>query len=238
MAQVEHLAWDTEFFGMPVVRIEGTGLSLDRLAAELDALKQHGRGLAYWFSSDLDAPTDAELVALGGGSADHRVTLAHPLDSTRANSATADVEVFQATKPTPSMRALAIEAGSYSRFRTDERFGTERFESLYSRWMDVSLTGELADTCLVVRDGEREIGLITVAHGGDCGRIGLMGVAPEKRQQGVASNLVHAALDDMVDHGCRSAEVVTQARNPASIQLYESCGFAIRSVERVYHFWL
>jgi ribosomal protein S18 acetylase RimI-like enzyme len=237
MAQVEHLAWDSEFFGMPVVQIEGAALSLDQLAAELDALKQHSRGVAYWFSSDLEAPTDAELEALGGTFADRRTTLVHPLDSPRSGS-TAGVEVFRARTPTPAMRALAIEAGSHSRFNVDDRFGTERFESLYSRWMEVSLTGELADTCLVVRDGDRELGLITVAHGGDCGRIGLMGVAPDNRQQGIASNLVHAALDDMIDHGCKVAEVVTQERNQASIRLYESCGFAIQHVERVYHFWL
>jgi ribosomal protein S18 acetylase RimI-like enzyme len=238
MAQVGHLAWDTEFFGMPVVRIEDAALSLDQLAAQLDALKQRGKGLVYWFSSDLDAPTEAEIAALGGTLADRRTTLARPLDSTPTGSVGTNVEVFRATKPTPAMRALAIEAGSYSRLRVDDRIGTERFESLYSRWMEVSLTGELADTCLVVRDGEREIGVITVVHGGDCGRIGLMGVAPDKRQQGIACNLVHAALDDMIDHGCKSAEVVTQGRNYASIQLYESCGFAVRSVERVYHFWL
>ena len=238
MAQVEHLAWDSEFFGMPVVRIEGAALSPDQLAAELDALKQLGRGLAYWFSPDLDTPTDAELAALGATFADRRTTLARPLDSTHSGSATANVEVFRAAVPTPALRALAIEAGAYSRFRVDKRFGPERFESLYSRWMEVSLTGELADACLVTRDGEREVGVITLMHRGDCGRIGLMAVAPDRRQLGLASDLVHAALDDMVDHECSSAEVVTQGQNSASIQLYESCGFAIRGVERVYHFWL
>ena len=238
MAQVEHLAWDSEFFGMPVVRIEGAALSMDELAAELDALKLHHRALAYWFSSDLDSPADSELVALGGTLADRRTTLARPLDRAPSKSTVSNVEVFQDRKPTPAMRALAIEAGAYSRFKTDERFGPERYESLFSRWMDVSVTGELADACLVVRDGEREVGLITVAHQGNCGRIGLMAVAPDNRQHGVASDLVHAALSYMVDCECDAAEVVTQERNHASMQLYVSCGFAVQSVERVYHFWL
>ena len=218
MAHVEHLTWDTEFFGLPVARIEGEALSSDQLAAELGALKQRGYGLAYWFSPDLDIPTDAELEALSGTFADRRTTLARPLDSTPSASAPANLEVFQAAKPTPAMRALAIEAGAYSRFRVDDRFGTERFESLYSRWMEVSLRGELADACLVIRDGEREIGLITVAHRGDCGRIGLMAVAPDERQHGVASDLVHAALDDMIDHGCKFAEVVTEELNRRTVR--------------------
>ena len=223
---------------MTIVRIEGAALPPDQLVAELDALKKHGRGLAYWFSPDLDIPTDEELTALGGTFAERRITLTRPLDSAPSGSAAAGVEVFQAKKPTPALRALAIEAGTHSRFRVDDRFGTERFESLYSRWMEATLTGELADVCLVTRDGEREIGVITVEHSGSCGRIGLMAVAPDSRQHGIASQLVHAALDDMIDHECDSAEVVTQGRNHASIQLYESCGFAIERVERVYHFWL
>jgi GNAT superfamily N-acetyltransferase len=79
--------------------------------------------------------------------------------------------------------------------------------------------------------------LITVAHRESCGRIGLMSVAPDMRQNGIASDLVLAAFDYMIDCGCSSAEVATQERNHASIQLYVSCGFAVERVERVYHFW-
>ena len=75
--------------------------------------------------------------------------------------------------------------------------------------MEVSLTGELADACLVIRECDREIGMITVVNRSDCGRIGLMAVAPDERRNRVAGDLVHAALDHMIDHDCRSAEVVT-----------------------------
>jgi dTDP-4-amino-4,6-dideoxy-D-galactose acyltransferase len=238
MAQVEHLDWDTEFFGMRVARIEGEALSAEELAAELDALKRLNYGLAYWFSTDLDAPADTELEALGGTFADRRTTLARPLDSNPSASVKTSSKVVQATQPTPAIRALAIEAGAYSRFKVDDRFETERFESMYSRWIEVSLTGELADACLVIREDDREIGLITVVHRSDCGQIGLLAVAPDSRRRGVASGLVHAALENMIDHDCKAAEVVTQERNRTSIQLYESCGFAIQRVERVYHFWL
>ena len=70
------------------------------------------------------------------------------------------------------------------------------------------------------------------------GEIGLLAVDATARGRGVGRSLVRAAHSAMIRRGCTQASVATQQANVGACALYESAGYAIRQVERVYHLWL
>jgi dTDP-4-amino-4,6-dideoxy-D-galactose acyltransferase len=235
-----HLEWDSRFFGFPIASIRCTDQSAAELAAELRELADRGFRLVYWFGSETGSPPNAELEKLGGVLVDRRTTFAQNLRGRAASSfeIRAKVEVFEGEAPTPALEQLALTAGALSRFRTDPGFGAAAFERLYRHWITASVSGEIADVVLVIRDGGAERGLITVKFGDGEGRVGLMAVDPTVQGTGFGADLVRAALAHSVSHGCDRSAIATQGANRAACALYERCGFVAERVERVCHFWL
>ena len=136
-----------------------------------------------------------KLSALGGRFVDRRTTYGRELPPQSQGSPAPGVEAFDAARPTPALQELALEAGVRSRFNIDPKVGRERFEALYSRWIEASVSGELASVCLVSRQAGTETGLVTVEISDDCGRIGLFAVAEPHRRSNLGQGLVQAHLE-------------------------------------------
>jgi len=138
----------------------------------------------------------------------------------------------------PNLRRLARESGRFSRFRTDARIAPGVFESIYDAWIRRSVHHEIADNVLVAKIRTRILGLVTVKASADRGEIGLLSVDATARGRGIGRALVAAAHASMVGRGCSHAVVATQRANRQACALYESTGYAVQRIERVYHLWL
>ena len=69
------------------------------------------------------------------------------------------------------------------------------------------------------------------------GQIGLVGVHPDARGNGVGAALVNAGLRWFGSVGARDVAVVTQGQNVTAQRLYQRCGFATSRIELWYHKW-
>jgi ribosomal protein S18 acetylase RimI-like enzyme len=138
------------------------------------------------------------------------------------------------------MRDLAIAAGKCSRFAVDARIEKERYESLYTIWLERSLRRELADEVLVAyaKNGSEPIGIVTLLKNRHIGSVELIAVSTEHRGQGIGKKLMQAAEQWMRDQGCSYARVVTQKDNLPACRLYEQHGYSVVKQEQFYHFWL
>lgn len=237
-ADWELLDWDTRSFGFRTARIN-PGVDADRLPQVVATMEEAKVVLAY-----LMVPPTAEAViraagVVGGTCVDRKSTFMASvgvvLDSTEGRG----VPVFEERGAlTPDLRQLSLDAGEYSRFRVDPRFPAEAFEMLYTRWIERSLTGEIAEGVFITRDNGGPTGMVTVGRKDGRADIGLIAVSPRARGRGLASGLVRRAAEWGRSLDITDIQVVTQGENGPACSLYRRCGLTLESVTLVFHFWL
>ncbi len=235
---IERLAWDSDFFGLEVVRLRAGRLDAASLPGAMQALRRSGAALAYVVT---DEPVEVETAArFGLVHRDAKTTYARAIGD--GLPAVAGVTVREADSSNEDeiaqLRALAVESGGSSRFMREERLPAGKAAELYERWMDNSLSGGLAAKVLVVERAGSIAGMVTVGERAGAADIGLIAVHDWARGGGVGGALVAAALAWGRSAGLADATVVTQGHNRAACALYERCGYAVREVVQVYHAWL
>ena len=147
-------------------------------------------------------------------------------------------EFYHSSMPESDFKELAVQSGVFSRFSVDPDFPGEKFIALYTLWIRKSIHKEIADEVLVIREGEKAAGMVTLDHKDGKGDIGLLSVSQECRGKKYGEMLVRGAQCWFMDHSCRFGQVVTQGDNTAACALYQKCGYSVGKVEFFYHFWL
>lgn len=245
LVHLESRPWDSDFFQFPVAEICGSFASAEALEKALLVAKRNGIDLVYW-CSDTTAPVPNDILhRFRGTLVDRKITYATAVTQEQAkshlrNGRTAQTAIIENPigPASDKLVQLAIEAGTFSRFNTDPRFPPSLFHSLYERWITRSTQHEIADAVLVaVTIDEQPLGMVTIATDAGTGTIGLLAVSPESQGRGIGRSLMVAARDWMAVHGMAEILVTTQQANVPACRFYERCGYTVRSMSTVYHFW-
>ncbi|MCE9563780.1 MAG: GNAT family N-acetyltransferase [Planctomycetes bacterium] len=244
MEAYQILTWDSDFFGFTVARINSSHRD-GELEHALSELRTQNVRLAYWSTAEaLDQVDRDHITQLGGRFVDEKTTFHVDLQSDGAPAKqpvvmAPVVEKYREGMSREDLRALAIQSGEYSRFAVDPNIPRAKFEELYTIWMEKSLTKEMAEEVLMIRDpGNRVVAMTTVGKKGTRGDIGLVAVDINFRGRQYGELLVRHALNWFDIHKYRYVQVVTQGVNTAACRLYAKCGFAVEKKEHFYHFWL
>lgn len=236
------LSWDSNFFGYPVARLKSVATPADLVAVHQELEKYRVR-LVYWSVPPDDSAVQDRLAQLGAQLVDKKITFIKLLDHEPSQLSTSvAIRSYAAKTLSPELRALAIQAGLFSRFQVDPHIGYNKFVELYTLWLEKSVRRELAEDVLVARDTTKPeqpvTGVATVGHKGTIGDIGLVAVDEHYRGQGIASALMQAADKWFYDHYYRNIQVVTQGDNVAACGLYIKAGYHVGQIEWLYHYWL
>ena len=234
------LPWDSDQFGIEVVRLERARMSLPELRKRLGGCQRAGAELVYWMTDPEDAPSNAAAEQVGGILVDRRCVyerLLTPDDCVPDAGQTAEASMLSC-RGRESLAQLALQSGQRSRFRVDPGMPDGAWEGLYRAWMDRSLSHQIADAVLIECDADDPIGMITVSRNEKCGVIGLFGVDEAQRGRGVGAALLSRALCWFQRAGCERVEVATQGHNVGARRIYERAGFTLASQTNVFHFWM
>jgi dTDP-4-amino-4,6-dideoxy-D-galactose acyltransferase len=236
--KIEALEWDSDFFGINIVRVSSQLVSLGELSICIQELKRASIDLVYLMLAEPLACQSIENVPIS--LVDEKVTYARKIDPT---ACTREAVVSQVIPCSPSIDAdsldrLALQSGMHSRFRTDPRIPIGKFEALYCSWIRKSLDGTLAKQILLTTAGNQATGLITVNVNNRIGEIGLVAVDEMQRGRGLGHALMAGALDWFGKQQLSSVQVVTQNANKAACHLYETHGFRLLRKDYIYHLWL
>jgi dTDP-4-amino-4,6-dideoxy-D-galactose acyltransferase len=234
----ELLAWDSQFFGFPVARIESRPADDDALGQTISALRSNGARLAYWQADPEDAESNGAAGRHGGLLVNRRAEFSRAVTAEAGDGGSEIMAATAGQDDHARLHDLALQSGEQSRFRLDPAIPEERWASLYRSWMDESLAGNQADAVLVRRREGRIAGMITVSAGASAGEIGLFAVAAEARGQGVGSALLADAMRWFAANGCADVRVATQGENQAARAAYERAGFRLQRLVNVFHFWI
>lgn len=230
------LTWDTKFFEIQTGRIIPTSLQENQLASILTEMRQKGFQLVYWAS---DHQYTYDFQSYSGILVDKKTTFEINLQNINLDSMPLPkAEPYSNSLPFSKLEKLAVQSGAFSRFARDNKFPHEKFTALYETWIRKSVSGEMANEVLVIRQNNHIVGMVTLSNKNGVGDIGLISVDEEFRGRKFGQQLVCDAQRWFIQNGCHTAHVVTQGDNLPACRLYEKCGYQKIKIEFFYHFWL
>jgi dTDP-4-amino-4,6-dideoxy-D-galactose acyltransferase len=229
---VEPLAWDSEFFGFPIGRVDLDDATPKMLAAVDSEAKTTGMTCLYG-SLDPARGTTAALVQTFG----HRLVEVAVLFSRPAIPFTPKPTASVARRGTlddlPSLDAAIRTLAPWSRYGADPRFGLEAARRMHVAWVERAAR-DLDERMLAVTEDETGVTGFSTNVRSPVPRVDIMGVT--KLGSG-ASWALMAELVEWADGGPIDAGPCA-ARNIAPLRFLEHCGFSISRVRYLYHRWL
>jgi GNAT superfamily N-acetyltransferase len=230
----ERLEWDSSFFGISIARALPTRVDAETCAAMLDWCRAEKIDCLYLLADeDLEAMRVLEAAAFSP--VDERVTLElQPVPA--VPSLPADTRPARESD-IAALREIAAVSHTDSRFYNDGRFDWNRCDELYRVWIEKSCRG-WADHVVVVERGGGAIGYLSL-HLREPGSamIGLIGVDPRFRREGIGTSLLAGALAWMPGRAATRLWLATQGRNSGSLRFYQNAGFRVTGRATWYHRW-
>jgi len=231
---LESLDWDSEHFGFPIGRVQGSIVSAASAVSLVAAADRFQ--CVYWLADPNDLETAEIAAQTGFVVVDVRLTLSRALGTEMPVARSPFVRRAASTDIDP-LRRIASYAHTDTRFYFDTKFPRSRVDEMYSIWLEKAFR-EAPDGVFVATQNGAPCGYITCQVGdATTGVIGLVGVGEAARGQGLGQALTGTALEWFRERGLERVEVVTQMRNLTAQRLYARMGFLPHAVKIWYHRW-
>jgi len=233
-SSIKYLDWDSGFFGKKIGRIRFE--KPDHLKNLLQIAKSSDYQLIYVFINEDSFIEDLILKQFNGKLVDRKVLFGKEIHTLKEEYKF--VSKYKSKQLTPELEQLAYESGQYSRFKLDSNFEQDDFYKMYKIWILKSLTNEMADNLFVVKENNVLKGMVTLKIDNEKGHIGLIAVSPDTQSKGYGKALINACENELLNKGITKLEVSTQIDNIPACKFYKKCGFEIKEITNIYHFWL
>ncbi len=233
----KHLDWDSNFFSKRIGRIDLTPADSEQdLENEIRSHQEYD--LLYIFSDNqLLLPHKDFRCKL----ADQKVTFIGNLTSNEPKKPeNTNIIITESNhESTPKeLELLAYQSGEFSRFKTDTRFDPNDFYRLYKKWIDNSVSKEIADNIYIAFWKEIIAGFVTVQHTQDYSKIDLIAVDQDFQGHKIGSSLMDHIIYMSWQKGIKKIYVDTQAANIKACGFYLHKGFSKHKIVNIYHYWL
>lgn len=224
----EKLEWDSIFFGLNIGKIS---IEDESDIQALHKLYFNEFDLVYIF-----APHKLDIEKAQAKLVDTKVIYKKTINSNvRPNS---HITLYPDNKPSESLYSLALQSGEYSRFKTDNKFPYGSYERLYRRWIENAVSKHKHTDVLCYYKNNEIYGMVTVSSDLCIGKIGLVSVDVDHRNERIGSLLLQSVDNYLFNKNIFTVEVATQLHNTNACSWYERNGFTIDSITDVYHLWL
>ena len=232
---IKYLSWDSNFFGKKTGKIVCNDSS--ELPNLLNKAKHENYKLIYVFGNENFYVENEVIKQYNGTLVDRKVVYHKRINTTGFLPLTEQIEYYNGNL-TKELEELTYLSGRFSRFNLDDNFRKNDFYQMYQIWIKNSLSGQIADFVLVLKENEQIKGMVTLKISGKIGQIGLIAVSPETQGKGYGTMLIKACENKLLTKDIFQLEVSTQKDNVQACNFYEKCGFKIKEITNIYHFWL
>ena len=237
MPKYLNLDWDSDFWGFPVGKLEGSLLRESEAENVWDWCLTNEIRCLYFSADGSDAETLQRAYKAGFQFVDVRVDLEYDAAIVIESSLSENSLVRSVTDADlKSLKAIARSAHQDTRFFKDLNFDRAKCAILYEKWIERDF--EFGQVLGFFPDnGDVAGGYVTLAKEGESARIGLIAVAESLRGRGGGRILLDAAMSAAAQLGAKKIRVATQGTNVAALKLYEKAGFRVCDVKIWFHRW-
>jgi hypothetical protein len=229
---IEPMAWDSEFFGVPIARADLTGATTESLRA-IDAEARTAGITCLYGTLDPTYETAAHLVqSFGYRLVEVALTFERPDVPFTPRPSTAKVR-RGTLEDLPALEPAIKTLAPWSRFAADPRFGFDAARRMHQAWMERAARDTDERALYISYDDDGITGVATFVRS-PVPRVDTKGVT--KPSTGAADALM-VALFDWAGGGPTEAGPCA-ARNLAPLRYLERCGFRIGRVRYLFHRWL
>ena len=234
-ALCSYLAWDSNFFGLRIARLNRARLDEQTLASAFDWCNSNRIDCLY-FLADSDDPATPVLASQNGFVlTDVRLTLEKQFAHSETWPARPAIRLAK-EEDLPALKEIARTTHRDTRFYFDGHFDHDKCDQLYATWIENSFRG-FAQAVLVAEVESTPAAYLTCHLRGGESQIGLLGVGAAYQGRGLGTKLVQRFLAWSREHNATRATVVTQGRNLPAQRLYQRNGFVTASLQLWYHRW-
>ena len=230
---IEMLPWDSEFFGVPIGRVDLDGVSPERLVEIETEARDLGIRCLY---GTLHEPGVGHTATMVQGHGHELIEIGlrfrrpdipftpKPTKSTARYGTLDDIDMLS-----ESLDTLA----PWSRFGADPRFGPDAARRMHEAWV-IRAASEPGERMLAITEDETGVTGIATHVRTPIPRVDLMGVITQ------GSGASWAMMNLLVEWagGGEIEAGPCAARNIAPCRFLEHCGFSIIDVNYQYHLWL
>ncbi|WP_291723538.1 GNAT family N-acetyltransferase [Bernardetia sp.] len=235
---IEHLNWDSDFFGYKIGRIHLT--TTTNIQKVFHIVQQSEYKLIYLVVSESvhNEKLKKELESHEIYLVDEKITFSQNVPiTTSCNDNLDNIRLFLQKQVHPKLIDLSLQSGIYSRFKIDKNFINQEYEKLYTAWIENSVGGKIADRVIVAYQENEIVGLLTLAFKDSFSDIGVLAVDEHCRGQKIGHKLVKKAILETQEQAIRKVKVVTQKVNKQACNFYLKQNFDIEKIDYIYHIW-
>ncbi len=222
---INRLAWDSDFFGLQVGETENDTNLLNLDNYDLIIIKQNRDEIVNFPNFE---KTFQETKVIFNKILNY--------DSLCCND-TSVIDFDDIPIRKDFFYPLAFESGKYSRFKLDPNFNQNKFELLYCKWVDNSVTKEFADKIFYIKELNQVIGFVSVKNNFDFSTIGLIAVDENHQGKGIGKKMVLKVEQYCMSKNIFELRIPTQKENIPGCHFYSNMGFFIKEETIFKHYW-
>lgn len=232
---IEYLNWDSDFLKLKTGLINTS--NADILSQSLLQAREENYQLIYVYGDQHFFPNEIILQRYSGKLVDRKVIYEKFLNANNIGNYNR-TKLYNSKHLNESLIKLAYESGKFSRFKLDSGFPEHVFKNMYHKWILNSVNGTIANYVYVLEENNQTLAMVTLKVENHILKIGLIATLPEYQGKGCGKQLINRAIQTAMENSLNKIEVPTQLNNKQACNFYESCGFSIKSISNIYHFWL
>jgi dTDP-4-amino-4,6-dideoxy-D-galactose acyltransferase len=119
----------------------------------------------------------------------------------------------------------------------DKNFKNENFKKLYRKWVDNSISKEIAEDVLIYKENKQIMGFVTYKINESFGTIGLIAVSAAHQGKGIGNKLLSFVENRIFSNGITKLVIPTQLSNNTACNFYKKQNYTIQQKLFIKHYW-
>jgi GNAT superfamily N-acetyltransferase len=237
---ISKLEWDSTFFGYNVALISCMHLTENIYKCVEKFIRDENIRLVEYLCNCHDAVSVRVAENKGFRFTDIRLTFSRILTGNETVELPADIRFAKADKSViPALKQIAKGLYADSRYCFDDNFDLKKIDEFYQGWIEKGVLGQYDDEAWCLFNNDEPFAFCTVRFRKEnTASIGLIGIKEDYRGKDFGRKLLLNLFHKLYSKSVQKVIVVTQGRNYAAQNLYQSVGFRTKITQLWYHKWI
>jgi ribosomal protein S18 acetylase RimI-like enzyme len=241
------LNWDTIFFKRVVAKIQIKQNEDIDIFSALNYCRKQGFKLVYVFLSTGNTKVTSKLQQQLGTPINKKLVFVKSNINSEGFENVSDKKIelrrVNDTVIIPQLNKqllkLAITAGSFSRFKLDEKISESEFKEMYAIWINELIANndknKIIIATTVIENTNIIIGFLAYKQIDRTCNIEFIAVSKDWRQKGIGKAMLKRMMEEPDSQNINQISVATQEENIGACKFYFSCGFNVNESNNIYH---